>query len=298
MAAADKDGTNQNPFSFSKFVQSTDYSDNLDIFNNTDSNRLKKIIQNETDFQNGSASPKSSHKHKKLLIVEDDADSFINHNESSSNYHESDSNESESDKDDSNNSSPQSESYLLSTSYTDGVIVKQVENLSSENESLRNELQKTKEEFLQYRLNANKRITNLQKELEKTRLKEADETRALENVVRMVENNLQSTTTRALKAEATVTRLKEEIKFLKEANVPSSQYERLLEEHNCLIETINDRSKSAASLMRSAAEKTQPHIRQLQSGIASLLFLADQFDDISKVTEIPPDNIDTDNSTT
>ena len=38
------------------------------------------------------------------------------------------------------------------------------------------------------------RISNLQRELEKSRLKEADETRAMEDVVRMVEQNLEKTT--------------------------------------------------------------------------------------------------------
>ena len=38
------------------------------------------------------------------------------------------------------------------------------------------------------------RISNLQRELEKSRLKEADETRAMEDVARMVEQNLEKTT--------------------------------------------------------------------------------------------------------
>ena len=49
--------------------------------------------------------------------------------------------------------------------------------------------------------------------------------------------------------------------FLQEEHVPASQYNRLLEEHNHLVHTINEKSMHAASLMRSAAEKTELYLR-------------------------------------
>jgi len=158
-----------------------------------------------------------------------------------------------------------------------------IEKLSKENVSLRNELSKLRDEFLEYRRTANKRVGSMQKELEKVRRKEAEETRNLDNVVQMVEDNLQKTTSRASSAEATVLKLREEIKVLKHENL--LHHEKQLEQSEQL-HTVEEKSRNVAQLMRTAAHKTEPHVKQLQSGMASLRFFAQQFDDICKVAEV------------
>lgn len=276
-----------NPFSFSNFLGSKDFAsyedaatttttttknvkDEVNVININDDDDSEE--ENPFSFQNFAASITSKNNCNNLQVNKGDECSILGWDdisESLNDTYETDSEES-------------------------GHLVK-IENLCKENTSLRNELSKVRDEFLEYRRTANKRVTCLQKELEKVRKKEAEETRDLDNVVRMVEENLQKTTARAVSAETTVSKLKEELKLLKHECVSKQNYDKLVLEHIHLLNTVQDKSRNVAQLMRTAAEKTEPHVKQLQSGVASLRFFAEQFDDICKIAEIPMENNSRDN---
>lgn len=281
------DNDNFNPFSFSKFLQRkeehTEVTETIDpIGPSSDDPDSDLLNENPFSIKKYQNAPKNS---RKLQIVDDEEDT--NDNSVTTNpVKERNDTDTDSDSFEARTPSPQMDSYVLPESSIDPLQQK-IDQLVVGKETLQSELKKIKEEFLEYRQTANRRISSLQKELEKVRKKEADETKALEDVVHIVEENLQATTTRAAKAEATVSRLKEELQFYKEGSVPKQQYEKLVTEHAYLLNTIQEKSKNAAYLMRTAAEKTEPHVRQLQAGIASLRFLAEQFEDLGTIAELP-----------
>lgn len=118
--------------------------------------------------------------------------------------------------------------------------------------------------------------------------KEFEETATLENVVHMVEENLKLSTLRAVKAEATVAKLKDDIKFLKEDMVPRAKYDQLVEEYEYTLESIRRKSRDTAKLMRVASDKTEPIVKELLAGVSSLRFFAEQFESIDKIAEVHP----------
>ncbi|XP_065675036.1 endosome-associated-trafficking regulator 1-like [Hydra vulgaris] len=248
-----------NPFSFTKFSQ------NKDPMEPTENDKIKNKSANEVS------------KSRKLVIVEDDGLTEVQN--SVGEYLSTNTDEECVDR------------YVLpDVPDTDNYLMKQNKNLVTENIALKEDLLQTKKDFLEYKQIANKRIGALQRELDKVRNKEADETRALEDVVHIIEENLQSTTIRAVRAETTVACLRDEVNRLtEELNAKKfslDDYDRLQKEHNELILTVKDRSQHVARLLRTAASKTEPHVRQLQSGIVSLNFLANQLDDIGKISDI------------
>lgn len=280
-----------NPFSFSTFVGASGLSTSVEASTSnstcdphdtqTGGDDLNPYsFQNFTTYSVGNRKPG-----RKLQIIDDEDDSSSSSNEILPSNQPC---KSEDDK----FTGIRDDTGLLDHSYDsdsnseESEQLMKIEKLSKENMSLRNDLAKVRDEFLEYRRTANKRVTGLQKELEKVRKKEAEETRDLDNVVQMVEENLQKTTTRATNAEATVAKLKEEVRSLRESGVSREQYDALVLEHNQLLSTVQEKSRNVAQLMRTAAEKTEPHVKQLQSGMASLRFFAQQFDDICKVTEL------------
>jgi len=169
-------------------------------------------------------------------------------------------------------------------------LQQRMKQLEEENSRLQREVEDSRKEFLEYRSTANKRIGALQKELTRSRKKEIDDTRQMEEVVRMVEENLHITTNRALKAENQVQRLRDENRILREESVPRSLHNRVVREHAYTMQTVKHKSRDACDVMRTAAEKTEPHLRQLVAGLSTLRFLADQFDDLGKIADLPDDD--------
>uniref|UniRef100_A0A7M5WVJ3 Endosome-associated-trafficking regulator 1 n=3 Tax=Clytia hemisphaerica TaxID=252671 RepID=A0A7M5WVJ3_9CNID len=194
-----------------------------------------------------------------------------------------------SDASDDSSSSPLTDSYLLSdpAQEPNKKILEELDQLKLQNAELIRELEMVKKKHRKENQASNQKISNLEKDLKKARKKEAEDTKALEDAVKMVEENLRKTTERAIKAEANVSKLKEELHVIKEGNVSLADYKNLQMQHFHQLNTIKEKSQNAARLMRAAADKTEPQIRELQSGITSLRFLADTFDDIGMVSELP-----------
>lgn len=126
----------------------------------------------------------------------------------------------------------------------------------------------------------------MQKKLTKIEKREADETAALENMVQMVEKNLELTTQRALRAEATVAKLKEEIKILKTESVPIATYNQLLDANQCTMSAVRDKARAAADQMNAAAKNAEQAISQLLAGVDTVKFISQQLDSIDRITDV------------
>ncbi|XP_065064276.1 endosome-associated-trafficking regulator 1-like isoform X2 [Rhopilema esculentum] len=160
--------------------------------------------------------------------------------------------------------------------------------LENENKSLKEKVMLLEKEVNSERETSKKRINNLVEELKAVKKRELEETATLENVVQMVEENLRQTTQRALKAEATVSKMKEEVKFLKEETISKTKHHQIIEEYEFTLKSIREKAKDSSKLMRVAADKTEPILKELLTGISSLRLFAEQFESIDKIAEIDP----------
>jgi len=303
-SAAPQETPESNPFSFSNFLDGSNISSSADTSPlqtnceglSAQNNGNGAEEENPYSFQNFASYGIGKKPGRKLQIIDDDDDDSSSSSELPTSIKVNRGEESEVTRGWDNVASTLNDTTYDTDESEESEHLLTIEKLSKENISLRNELSKMRDEFLEYRRTANKRVTGLQKELEKVRKKEVDETRDLDNVVQMVEENLQKTTTRAMNAEATVAKLREEIKHMKEGGVTRERYECLQLEHTQLLNAVKEKSQHVAQLMRTAADKTEPHVKQLQSGVGSLRFFAQQFDDICKITELPQRKSSTDHS--
>ncbi|KAJ7381486.1 Serologically defined colon cancer antigen 3 [Desmophyllum pertusum] len=80
-------------------------------------------------------------------------------------------------------------------------------------------------------------------------------------MVQMVEKNLELTTQRALRAEATVAKLKEEVNILKTESVPIATYNQLLDANHCTMTAVRDKSRAAADQMNATAKNAEQAVR-------------------------------------
>jgi len=177
----------------------------------------------------------------------------------------------------------------LESSKAQDLVVEELNQLKEENEKLRRELKASKEAREQDK----NRITSLQKKLAKIEKREADETAALENMVQMVEKNLELTTQRALRAEATVSKLQEEVNILKAESVPIATYNQLLDANESTMVAVRDKSRAASDQMNAAAKNAGQAISQLLAGVDTLKFISHQLQSIDRITNVHVHSDDT-----
>lgn len=272
-AHADDSKEDANPFSFKNFLSDDMASRNKRILKIIDDevHEVKTVEGNITEDKSGSgAEVKDGGK----VVDKTDTDSTGSDTDSDSEQVSTD-------------RSPVSGSvhYFiapLDSSKAQAMVIEELNQLKEENEKLRRDLKACN----QAREEERKRIVTLQKKLIKIEKREADETAALENMVQMVEKNLELTTQRARKAEATVTQLKEEVKILKTESVPIATYNQLLDANQCTMAAVRDKSRAAADQMNAAAKKAELAISQLLSGVDTLKFISQQLDSIDRITDV------------
>eukprot|EP00794_Sanderia_malayensis_P018836 gene18836-20732_t len=307
----------KNPFLFSNFIKKgREDGESAKVWNNFDSSNesidhapFPDLCLNGLKSKSAGKPKKKKDKKKILKIVDDEIEKLdeksssslqkvTNVDGSSAMDHPSQSSESDDDNaddgssDSSNISSPLGAAYILPAhedmTEINNNLQLQIKELEERNDLLMKKLIRVENEAVVEREKNKNRIERLIKEVEATKKKELDETAALESVVHMVEENLRVTTQRALKAEATVSKLKDEMKFLKEDSIPRSKYVQLLEEYEYNMDSIRQKSRDTAKIMRVASSKTEPLIKELLSGVSSLQFFAEQFESIDKIAEINP----------
>ncbi|XP_031571059.1 endosome-associated-trafficking regulator 1-like isoform X3 [Actinia tenebrosa] len=170
------------------------------------------------------------------------------------------------------------------SSHSQLMIIEELNQLREDNKRLLKEV----EDMTSSRDSERKKVLALQKKLTMIEKREADETAALENMVHLVEQNLELTTKRALKAEAQVNKLKEELKTYKTESVPMQTYQQLVDTHHSTLNAIKAKSRSASDEMVIAARRAEQALRDLYSGVDTLRIVSSELNYIDRITEIEP----------
>ncbi|XP_062372387.1 endosome-associated-trafficking regulator 1 [Sardina pilchardus] len=126
------------------------------------------------------------------------------------------------------------------------------------------------------------RIRHLTEELQNKKVQDECEAKALETMVQSVEQNLQLMTKRAVKAENTVTKLKQEIHQLQDQ----------LEVYRGEVAVMNAMKRNAhtaSEYLSKATRDAETSIKQLLTGAETLHLVSQMLNSIDKITENIPE---------
>ncbi|XP_046585148.1 endosome-associated-trafficking regulator 1-like isoform X2 [Haliotis rubra] len=162
-------------------------------------------------------------------------------------------------------------------------------DLELENRRLREENQKLKtivEDTKKLAVKESERVSELLKQMERQQKKEAEETAVMERAVQQVEANLVTTTQRAVKAENTVAKLRQEVKTLQN-KISALQTDRDSSNAEDGLSAILERTKYSSDQLASAADTGEQAIKQLMTGVDKLRLLSQVLASIDKITDVP-----------
>nr|CAD7406348.1 unnamed protein product [Timema cristinae] len=166
-------------------------------------------------------------------------------------------------------------------------VTEQSHRLISENERLRRELDATRRQLA----DQTRRVQSLEKDLHTLQSKEHEETASLEKAIEQVEDNLKRSTRRAVNAENTVSKLKQQIKVL------TSELSTLRRESSELRlgqasgasasnHSLDDRqSQNIAQELRTAASTAEHSLRQLLTGVGNLRIIASTLENMHRIQD-------------
>ncbi|XP_072096525.1 endosome-associated-trafficking regulator 1 [Mobula birostris] len=159
------------------------------------------------------------------------------------------------------------------------------EKLKEENALLRRQTKEAK----QLAKNHIKRTRTLEEELDRRKIKEEKEARALEAMVQQVEENLQLMTKRAVKAENTVTKLRQELTLVQaELQQCKSENERLRSQDTAALISAKNSARLASDYLVKTAHEAETSVKRIMSGAETLRLAADLLKSIDKICELPP----------
>ncbi|XP_043095633.1 endosome-associated-trafficking regulator 1 [Puntigrus tetrazona] len=148
-------------------------------------------------------------------------------------------------------------------------------------------LRKQVKELLKKSESDSKSIKQLTDELHNKKLQEEREAKALETMVQSVEQNLQLMTKRAVKAENSISKLKQEMQQLQgQLEGYKSENERLRYGETTALTTMRHNAQVASEYLNKAAQDAETSIKQLLSGRETLCFVSQLLTSIDKITEI------------
>ncbi|XP_060106643.1 endosome-associated-trafficking regulator 1 [Heteronotia binoei] len=157
------------------------------------------------------------------------------------------------------------------------------EELKQDNSKLKNKIS-CLQAFCEAQAN---RVKELERILEDHKLKEAKETRDLEAMVQQVEENLQLMTKRAVKAENSVVKLKQENAQLQ---VQMKNHQREKEAVKSSLAAMKQNADVALQNLLATVTKSHSSIKQLLSGAEGLQLVADLLKSVDRFSEIPDDS--------
>ncbi|XP_070614994.1 endosome-associated-trafficking regulator 1 [Erythrolamprus reginae] len=132
------------------------------------------------------------------------------------------------------------------------------------------------------------RIRHLEKTLEKSKRKEEKEARELEAMVQQVEENLQLMTKRAVKAENSAIKLKQENMTLQvQMESYKSENQALKSCHLENLTVVKQNADVALQNLLAVITRSKSSIKQLLSGAEELQLVADLLRSLDKISEIP-----------
>ncbi|KAM4647216.1 endosome-associated-trafficking regulator 1 [Amazona ochrocephala] len=160
------------------------------------------------------------------------------------------------------------------------------EELKEENATLRSKINKLQ---IFSETQADK-VRKLEKKLEENKIKEEKEAQDLEAMVQHVEQNLQLMTKRAVKAENSATKLKQENALLQvQLKNYKSENEALRLGQAANLATVRQNADAALQSLLTVITNSRASIRQLVSGAESLQLVADLLTSIDRISEVSQD---------
>jgi transcriptional regulator NrdR family protein len=157
----------------------------------------------------------------------------------------------------------------------------QCSQLSAENKQLKEELDKVKENFHK-EIHKN---SKLKEQLQALKKKEAEETKALEDMVAKVEENLVTSTKRAANAEAMVSQLKQELQSI-QVHLSQADAQSVHRHYEETLSGVRDKATYASRQLSMAAMAADQSIRELLSGVDTLKNVAEILQFIDRISEI------------
>ncbi|KAM9370802.1 endosome-associated-trafficking regulator 1 [Phaethornis superciliosus] len=134
------------------------------------------------------------------------------------------------------------------------------------------------------------KMRKLEKKLEENKIKEEKEAQDLEAMVQHVEQNLQLMTKRAVKAENSATKLKQENALLQvQLKNYKTENEALRSGQSASLAVVKQNAEVALQNLLTVITNSQSSIKQLISGAESLQLVADLLKSIDRISEIPED---------
>ncbi|XP_077087792.1 endosome-associated-trafficking regulator 1 [Siphateles boraxobius] len=160
---------------------------------------------------------------------------------------------------------------------------KNAQQLREENSLLRKQIK----ELLRRSETDSRRIEQLTDELHNKKLQEEREAKALETMVQSVEQNLQLMTKRAVKAENSISKLKQDLQQLQgQLEGYKSENERLRNGETTALTRMRHNAQVASEYLNKAAQDAETSIKQLLTGRETLYFVSQLLTSIDKITEI------------
>ncbi|NXF43767.1 SDCG3 protein, partial [Oceanites oceanicus] len=158
--------------------------------------------------------------------------------------------------------------------------------LKEENASLRSKINKLQ---IFSETQADK-MRKLEKKLEENKIKEEKEAQDLEAMVQHVEQNLQLMTKRAVKAENSATKLKQENALLQvQLKNYKTENEALRLGQSASLAVVKQNADVALQNLLTVITNSRSSIKQLVSGAESLQLVADLLKSIDRISEMSED---------
>ncbi|CAD5117499.1 DgyrCDS6268 [Dimorphilus gyrociliatus] len=166
----------------------------------------------------------------------------------------------------------------------------EIRRLREENDELRRQL----EEARHCAQTQSKQVSEVLKEMEIIQQREREETAAIESVVQSVENNLDTATKRAQKAETELTQSKQLIKQLNNRLSELQIENRTLRAGKSVQsnEAIKEKVRNASEQLNSAAITAKATLQQLMGGVDQIKLISEVLASVDKITDasIPTDD--------
>ncbi|XP_035828631.1 endosome-associated-trafficking regulator 1 isoform X2 [Aplysia californica] len=164
-------------------------------------------------------------------------------------------------------------------------LLSQIRIMQEENDRLRSELTREKQRCSE----KNQKLSQLKIDLERQKKKEAEETAVMERAVQQVEENLVTTTTRAVQAEASAAKLKQEVKSLQNQVQSLTVEVEALKSGDAGLADLRERTKYSAEQLSFAAVTAEKNLKELMSGVEKLKLVSLVLSSLEKVSEVPPE---------
>ena len=160
-------------------------------------------------------------------------------------------------------------------------LLMELSKLRAENEELKRNLEKAMTEAQKEK----KVNTTLKKKIKNLEKKEAEDTKALADMVQKVEENLVLSATRAATAESTIGKLKQEILSLQVqlAQANPANIQRHYEE---ILGGVREKTAYASQRLMVAAQNADRSVRDLMSGVETLKNIAEVMEFVDRIAVV------------